>query len=201
MNAGVTVLTNGTEVLTVCTASVFSVVSDAQINDADVVATLYRHGNDTWTPVDQWNMGYDPAISMYRGDSSPISQLGDYKVVIGAERAFYDDVLSGDYTFTVSLSEAGPLAIENESLPPGMEMVPYSTTLQATNGTPPYTWSMAEGYSEQSAANSFSSNGVAQGWQADDNTWNLALPFAFPFVVANVVPFGISFVRNSVRTA
>jgi len=73
------------------------------------------------------------------------------------------------------------IEITTSTMPSGMEMVPYSATLQATNGTPPYAWSVAEGYSEQSAANSFSSNGVAQGWQADDNTWNLVLPFAFPF--------------------
>jgi len=72
------------------------------------------------------------------------------------------------------------IEIVTASLPAGMEMVPYNATLQATNGTPPYTWSVAEGYTEGAQANSFSAVGTA--WQSGmDETYSLSLPFAFPF--------------------
>jgi len=75
--------------------------------------------------------------------------------------------------------------ITTSTMPSGMEMVPYNATLQATNGTPPYTWSVAEGYAEASQANSFSAVGTAQGWHADDNCWSVSIPFDFPFYGSN----------------
>ena len=78
------------------------------------------------------------------------------------------------------------LEIATTSLSAGMEMVPYDTTLQAINGTPPYVWSLAEGYYyEQSSGNSFAESGTAQGWHADDNCWSVSIPFDFPFYGSN----------------
>jgi hypothetical protein len=53
---------------------------------------------------------------------------------------------SGSDTFTVTPKVAGPLTVETSSLPQGTVGVAYpSTTLQATGGVPPYTWSTTSG--------------------------------------------------------
>src|SRR5262249_21358075 len=49
---------------------------------------------------------------------------------------------SGSTGLTVS---AGPLTITTNALPAGTTGAAYSTTLAATGGTPPYTWSLAAG--------------------------------------------------------
>ncbi len=73
------------------------------------------------------------------------------------------------------------ITISTSSLPSGMETVPYSVQLQATNGVPPYAWSIPSDYTEQSQPNSFTGTvGVAKGWHADDNSWKVTLPFEFP---------------------
>ena len=76
-------------------------------------------------------------------------------------------------------SGTSTLEIDTASLPSGMERIPYSHQLEATNGVAPFTWHAK--YSEQAAINSFSEVGFPQDWHADDQTWQLDLPFNFPF--------------------
>jgi len=77
---------------------------------------------------------------------------------------------------------APPLDITTTNIAGAVEMSPFGYSLEATNGTPPYTWSIpAAGYTEASESSSFAEGGVAQGWHADDSSWACGLPFAFPF--------------------
>ncbi len=56
------------------------------------------------------------------------------------------DGTSGSTTQTFTVTIAGPLAIASTStLPPGTQGVPYSQSLAATGGVPPYTWNLAAG--------------------------------------------------------
>jgi serine protease len=48
-------------------------------------------------------------------------------------------------TITVAAQPPAPLAITTSSLPEGRRNQPYSATLQATGGTPSYTWSIISG--------------------------------------------------------
>ena len=74
------------------------------------------------------------------------------------------------------------VAVTTEGLPAGTVGAAYTAALEATGGTPPYTWSVGPGrYGESAQGGTFAAAGTAQGWQADDECWDLALPFAFPF--------------------
>ena len=76
-----------------------------------------------------------------------------------------------------------PLEITTSNLPVATNGVPYSVPLEAAGGVQPYTWSAAtlSEYDETRQASSFSEVGTPKGWQKDDECWELALPFAFPF--------------------
>jgi hypothetical protein len=47
-------------------------------------------------------------------------------------------------TFTLDVY-AGPVTVTTPSLPPASVGAPYSATLSATGGHPPYTWKLAQG--------------------------------------------------------
>lgn len=81
----------------------------------------------------------------------------------------------------VAAGQASVLDISTTSLPGGMTMLPYTATLTATGGVTPYVWSIVTGYTEQSSSSSFSLSGTARGWHADDGSWQMSLPFSFPF--------------------
>ena len=75
-----------------------------------------------------------------------------------------------------------PLSVVTTNLPTGAVGEGYKVALEATGGVAPYTWSAGPAlYAETTAAGTFVKTGTAQGWQADDGCWDLALPFAFPF--------------------
>ena len=93
--------------------------------------------------------------------------------------AYWDDFYIADAYLDL------PLEITTELLPSGMEMVPYSACLRATNGILPYKWSVKEGIVELPQANSFTAVGSGQTWNADDSCWALSIPFQFPFYGKN----------------
>lgn len=88
--------------------------------------------------------------------------------------------LPGTYTFTVQVNDPGPpkeTASQSFSIVIGNRVViatrngiptavlgrPYSTTLQAAGGTPPYTWSIQQGFALPSGLQLDSSSGVISG--------------------------------------
>ncbi|MBP5788114.1 MAG: leucine-rich repeat protein, partial [Kiritimatiellae bacterium] len=99
----------------------------------------------------------------------------------------------GAWHGTDALAEAGVPAgctvvyrgwptVATRTLPTAVAEIPYETTLAATGGTGPYTWSATDAwFAETAGENTFAATGTAQGWQADESTWDLELPFAFPF--------------------
>jgi hypothetical protein len=64
---------------------------------------------------------------------------------------------------------------------------PYATALLAQGGTPPYHWSanLVGGYAERDPGSGWLGDGTAKDWHADDGSWSLALPWAFPFYGIN----------------
>ncbi|MBN2473521.1 MAG: putative Ig domain-containing protein [Pirellulales bacterium] len=60
---------------------------------------------------------------------------------------------------------------------------PYDTTLRAEGGTAPYVWiPMGTGeYVEGDGDSGYLGGGTAMDWKDDDESWSLALPFAFRF--------------------
>ena len=74
-----------------------------------------------------------------------------------------------------------PLAIETEELPAGTPGEAYEAVLVATGGKTPRSWCAASVYGESPGAGTYVQKGQGQGWQGDDECWDLALPFAFPF--------------------
>ncbi len=75
------------------------------------------------------------------------------------------------------------------TLPSPVVGVPYSLSLSATGGVGGLEWSEYKsrpGYAEANLGSSwYSGVGVAQGWNADDGIWPLALPFSFPFYTSS----------------
>jgi hypothetical protein len=63
----------------------------------------------------------------------------------------------------------------------------YNTALQAQGGGKPYAWSIDPGgaYTEGALNSGWVGGGAAQGWRADDQSWNLALPWPFPYYGIN----------------
>jgi uncharacterized protein YdeI (BOF family) len=72
-------------------------------------------------------------------------------------------------------------------LPPATIPYPYSVTLEARGGLGAYTWSTPSigNYTESNPGTGWLGGGTAQGWHADDSSWSLALPWAFPYYGVN----------------
>ncbi|MGB2821246.1 MAG: hypothetical protein WBF17_09720, partial [Phycisphaerae bacterium] len=68
-------------------------------------------------------------------------------------------------------------------LPTGYLGIPYNVMLEAEGGTAPYTWSVlgAGQYVETNPGPSYIGGGAARGWNDDDGSWSLALPWGFDF--------------------
>ncbi|MCL4507817.1 MAG: PKD domain-containing protein [Chloroflexi bacterium] len=97
--------------------------------------------------------GFDVVTTSYSVDSSPTQTYTTPFTVIGdgshAIRYWSVDnigVTEVPKTLTLVIASRPPLQIVTMSpLPNGAVGVPYSVTLAATGGTPPYTWSIASG--------------------------------------------------------
>ncbi|MBP7867878.1 MAG: chitobiase/beta-hexosaminidase C-terminal domain-containing protein [Acidobacteria bacterium] len=74
------------------------------------------------------------------------------------------------------------VVIATDTLPPAVQFEPYTAMLEASSGTPPYTWSSGRSYLESSAPNSFAEQGVSQGWSGSTGyCYEYELPFPFLF--------------------
>jgi len=84
------------------------------------------------------------------------------------------------------------LEITTSALPAATEETAFSTLLQASGGTEPYSWAVKTVYAESSESSTFAETGTAQNWHADDSAWDLVLPFSFPFFGATYTTARIS---------
>ena len=80
-------------------------------------------------------------------------------------------------------ANADDLKIQTTELPDGKVQAAYSATLEATGGTAPYTWTAlpAMWTRETSTWAAYEQGVEVTGWRANDEVWELALPFGFPF--------------------
>ncbi len=76
--------------------------------------------------------------------------------------------LSATVSYSLTVTGPGPLAIPKTALPDGTAGTPYSQTLTATGGQPPYTWSLTGG--ALPAGFSISPAGVVSGLSNDPGT-------------------------------
>lgn len=72
-------------------------------------------------------------------------------------------------------------------LPDASQDSAYTATLSASGGTAPYTWALnASGkYGETETGGSWTGGGTAKGWQGDNASWQLILPWTFTFFGEN----------------
>ena len=89
----------------------------------------------------------------------------------GGVRAFGSYVSGGGGTVTISYLVAAPLAITTTSLPAATGGHFYTTTLQATGGTTPYSWSLEAGFLPP-GLNLTSSTGVIHGFPDVTGTYS-----------------------------
>ncbi len=68
--------------------------------------------------------------------------LGDHELRCDVSDGLWSNVVYAQWDVTVTDQ---PLEITTASLPDGTELVPYEVLLQATNGAPPFTWSIESG--------------------------------------------------------
>ncbi len=98
------------------------------------------------------------------------------------------DALQSNAVAVLQLPVRVRLAIDTPTnLPPAILSQPYTVTLSASGGTSPYTWQIGSGggYAESNPGPGWIGYGTAQGWHADDASWSLTLPWAFPFYGSN----------------
>ena len=83
----------------------------------------------------------------------------------------------------LGVANADDLKIQTTKLPDGKVQAAYTATLEATGGTTPYTWTALPAMRTREASTwaTYGQGVEATGWRSNDDVWELALPFAFPF--------------------
>ncbi|MFN0244328.1 MAG: M6 family metalloprotease domain-containing protein [Planctomycetota bacterium] len=147
--------------------------------------------------------GFDMEEDEDRGDSGDVYHAAGVSQITNATTPNTDAYQSGTIVstgnriqsigasganigFTYSVTGGGSVPTNNtSSLPSGQLGVPYSFALSSSGGTAPRTWMEYRASPVYTLVDlgpqSYATGGTAQNWNADDNTWQLNLPFAFPF--------------------
>ena len=83
----------------------------------------------------------------------------------------------------LGVANADDLKIQTAKLPDGKVQAAYTATLEATGGTTPYTWTALQAMwtREPSTWATYEQGVEVTGWRANDDVWELVLPFGFPF--------------------
>ncbi len=141
---------------------------------------------------------YDMEQNSNRGDSGDPYRSGGGGVtsITGGSSPNLDayqegDVIAAGNTIT-SISAPGAamtFTYANAALPtivgaapaPGRVGAAYASTLTATGATSWSEYREHPSYETVALGPGFPGGGVAQGWNADEEVWSLALPFPFPF--------------------
>jgi Putative Ig domain len=131
-------------VLTITTTSLsaatLGVAYDAFVNATGAPAPF------TWSVI---SGSLPPGLSFETSSSSTSAEITGTPTVLGISNFSVQVTDSEDATVTQALSitvnKPPPLSVATGSLPDGTVDIPYSQTLQASSGVPPYTWSLAGG--------------------------------------------------------
>jgi large repetitive protein len=131
-------------VLTITTTSLsaatLGVPYDAFVNAAGAPAPF------TWSVI---SGTLPPGLSFETSSTSTSAEIIGTPTVLGTSSFSVQVTDSEDATVTQALSitvnKPPPLSVATGSLPDGTVNIPYSQTLQASSGVPPYTWSLAGG--------------------------------------------------------
>ena len=108
---------------------------------------------------------------------------------------------AGTATFTVRVTDAAALTdtrtfqlpvvsqlsfVTPSAMPAASVNVPYSLMLQVQGGVPPYQIALPiKAYKEVLSSGAPLGGGTAKGWRDDDGSWQMALPWPFPFYDSN----------------
>ncbi len=136
------------------------------------VATLYDQYNNLVTNASPVSV----TVSNLTGNFAPASPLTP--VAAQVQTSFTPSAIgsgsilfkSGSVSMSQPLSVADPLSIPTNYLPNGTVSIPYSTTLMATGGTPPYLWAISGGTITPGL--SLSSSGILSGTPTTVGTFN-----------------------------
>jgi hypothetical protein len=110
--------------------------------DAVIRRNVFAGGSSSRYPADNL-FPTTTAFPSYFDDYA----AGDYSLVPGT--AWIDACTHGSHDLGADYARLGdpetPLAVVTTALPSATQLQPYSATLAASGGTPPYTWSVASG--------------------------------------------------------
>ena len=155
-------------------------------------------------PTAYQDESYDFSLSARNGTEPYTWSIIDGALPAGLSLEATTGVISGTpttpgtSTFTVQVTDAALATATREfhlsvverfdittpaELPVGVLSQSYSVLIEAQGGTTPYTWTLVgEGeYEESTPGPGYLGGGVAQGWKADDDGWELTLPWTFSF--------------------
>ena len=144
--------------------------------------TAIRSGGGTYTATTNsrgiFALAKAPSNSSYTITCSAAGETYAAKTV-STGRSVAGATTSGNVWGVNFGNEAPPVEVTTTSLPAGRVGAAYAAALAATGGTSPYQWTCVP--AEVLSAAQAPAAGTAQGWRADDRSWSLPLPFAFPY--------------------
>jgi len=142
--------------ITVTAPSLFSLVTTSlraglvnQAYNAPVIATggvtPYTWSVVPGDALSNLGLSLNPTSGQISGVVPASTTAGTYTFTVQAQDSSLPAPQTGQATLSITLQAPPSLAITTTSLPSGTTATAYSTSLQATGGIPPYTWSVISG--------------------------------------------------------
>ncbi len=155
-------------------ASVSATFSEA-LNATTVTTTNFQLLNSGGTAVTATVAYVSATNTATLTPTSPLSNSMTYTAVVkgGGVKDLAGNALAADYKWSFTTSAPSALVISTQSLSAGTTTVPYSATLAATGGTPPYSWSIATG--SLPTGLSLSTSGVISGTPTVAGTFSFSV--------------------------
>ena len=155
-------------------ASVSATFSEA-LNATTVTTTNFQLLNSGGTAVTATVAYVSATNTATLTPTSPLSNSTTYTAVVkgGGVKDLAGNALAADYKWSFTTSAPSALVISTQSLSAGTTTVPYSATLAATGGTPPYSWSIATG--SLPTGLSLSTSGVISGTPTVAGTFSFSV--------------------------
>jgi hypothetical protein len=134
--------------------SFYDTRADSTRKKADYYLARSTDGGQTWTNVKITSVQSDESRTLCTGaggNCSDFNGYGDYSAIAASNGVIYPfwtdsrNASNGDedvYSAKVTVSGGNPVSITTASLPSATGGAAYSTTLAATGGSAPYTWTV-----------------------------------------------------------